>query len=839
MFLSPRFACQHLRAATMAPRGVLLACAALLLLPSPVRGAVQSWVAEQGAAWSSARWSNGFLAGDAAPQVVTPGPASVAALDGLGTSLDVSADGRVLVAGAPNRSPDSALFGAGQAFVFVYNGSSPPPPAADAQNPRGYTLGYTLIAGDAAPADGFGNDVAVNGDGSLVVVGANKAGAMDRGAVYIFTRCAGLVWTQTAVLYSPAPADFDTFGASVAVSADGRSIVACSPNHAFSTAKGDAVNATNAGQCYVFRLKSDGSWAFSATLQSDSPSSGDLFGGLDGSAALSSDGSTVLVGAPGAGLAFAFKRQRAQSLGSGGFSYATQDLVLPSPSSFGAGASQFGSMVALSSDGSVAVVGAPTDTCDSSSKCTASAAWQSGSVTAFVWNGTDADPAQRKFDSGSTFFAKTPAANASFGIGLAIAPTGPSDDPSYKWRVVVGASGAGLGPSMTLAGTVSTFLTKGSLLGTWDFEIALKEPFAVASNGNGFGYCVVLSDDGTLLTASAPYEAYVPSSGSNLLGAGALINFFNAAKAPPTRKSSASLSNLVACGAGVDAIMPTVEIQFKINGVDLSSMQAPANSNDAARATAAAAAAAAADAVKKAAITATKGLAFGTLSVDVARLRDSGTGVVLFLNQSYLSNYPDTRARRRVSVADRRLATSTLYADVVLTAASLTAANKLGVYVSDAAQQATLTTGFSTALGSSSVAALVARTGVSVSAVGAFPPVQPPEPAAAPPDSAWTVELISGLVAACVVAAALTIGSLFDARCACFWRACGMRTVEEEVASAGAGAGAATAKVAPEPMADRATRVAVASATSTTSAGSGASPTNAAAAAAAGEAAKA
>ncbi|MBK7404039.1 MAG: hypothetical protein IPJ41_05270 [Phycisphaerales bacterium] len=81
----------------------------------------------------------------------------------------------------------------------------------------GWTQVAKLVAADGASYDHFGCSVALSGD--VMVVGAQDKdlGGVDRGAVYLFERIAG-VWTQVASFADPDPQNDQHFGACVAVS---------------------------------------------------------------------------------------------------------------------------------------------------------------------------------------------------------------------------------------------------------------------------------------------------------------------------------------------------------------------------------------------------------------------------------------------------------------------------------------------------------------------------------------------------------------------------------------------------------------------------------------------
>ena len=187
-----------------------------------------------------------------------------------------------------------------------------------------------------APAqrDGFGNSVAVSG--STVVVGApyDDTGATSAGSAYVFDTASG---NLLRTLNNPTPADYDSFGYSVAVS--GSTVVVGTPD--------DDTGAWNAGSAYIFDVTTGN---LLRTLNNPTPTSAqlELFGD---SVAVS--GSTVVVGAPhddtgasSAGSAYVFDAATGSLL---------RTLNNPTP----AGYDLFGQSVAVS--GNTVVVGAPRD----------------------------------------------------------------------------------------------------------------------------------------------------------------------------------------------------------------------------------------------------------------------------------------------------------------------------------------------------------------------------------------------------------------------------------------------------------------------------------------------
>jgi hypothetical protein len=227
--------------------------------------------------------------------------------DVFGESLALSADGNTLAVAAPVE--DSAARGidgnqangagdSGAVYVFTRTGA--------VWSQQAYVKASNTEANDT-----FGDSLALSGDGSTLVVGAsnedsaatgvdgNQAsnGASAAGAVYVFTR-SGTTWAQQAYVKASNTAEFDRFGTSLAISADGDIFAAGArfeDSAAVGVNGGQADNsADNAGAVYVF-TRSGTVWAQQAYVKASNSGVSDNFGH---SLALSADGSTLAVSAP-------------------------------------------------------------------------------------------------------------------------------------------------------------------------------------------------------------------------------------------------------------------------------------------------------------------------------------------------------------------------------------------------------------------------------------------------------------------------------------------------------------------------------------------------------------
>ncbi len=263
----------------------------------------------------------------------------------FGSSVALSADGNTALIGAPRENG-----GAGAAWVFTrtdgvwdQTGTELTMPAEDSragdcgkETPQ-EEEGAGGQPGEEAGAEvcRFGMSVALSSDGELAVVGAPHA-FDNAGAVWIFTR-SGTTWTRGPELPDPESEGEARFGWSVAVSADAGTVLVGAPMWH--------------GRAWVFTRSESGWTAETAPL---SGGGGEGEGAFGRSVALSADGETALVGAPGngsaQGAAWVFKRSGADWSEASGTRLEGEDEGQEA---------HFGSTVALSGDGETALVGSP------------------------------------------------------------------------------------------------------------------------------------------------------------------------------------------------------------------------------------------------------------------------------------------------------------------------------------------------------------------------------------------------------------------------------------------------------------------------------------------------
>jgi hypothetical protein len=258
----------------------------------------------------------------------------------LGVGLALSSDGTTLVAGAPwskgptgaggayvfhassedawasTSTPTATLSNAGQAgddvragFAVAISGDGTTALVSDAGNPSGGgAYLYHASAEDAwmssstptailsdennNAAPGLGAALVLSDDGTLALLGAPFFGVSETGFVDVFHSSGEASWTSTSTptaTLTNSGGSADLLGFTVSVSTDGATALVTAPGaHSFR------------GAAYVFRASGEGAWASSSTPTATlTDSGGHPTDYLGIGAALSADGATALVGAPG------------------------------------------------------------------------------------------------------------------------------------------------------------------------------------------------------------------------------------------------------------------------------------------------------------------------------------------------------------------------------------------------------------------------------------------------------------------------------------------------------------------------------------------------------------
>jgi hypothetical protein len=309
--------------------------------------------------------------------------AGVRSGDRCGQAVALSADGSRAVVGCVEGDYSGVRLG--RAHVFARVGST-------------WTEEAVLMDSAGAAVDLFGAAVAISGDGSRIVVGApahSTAGLWYSGRAVVFARI-GSTWSHEAALSARVPAEHARFGRSVAIDATGNRVLVGGPGDGGSgTVRvfdrsgttwteraelrpwplttglrfGQSVALTPAGTVVLVGAPGDGpsgsarvfrwtgaAWVEEAALTASDPIT---LAGLGMAVAVSDDGTRALIGASGymtstsaprIGAAYVYRRVDGiwvQESRLNAFDRLTED--------------RFGASVALSSDGSVGVVGVPGD----------------------------------------------------------------------------------------------------------------------------------------------------------------------------------------------------------------------------------------------------------------------------------------------------------------------------------------------------------------------------------------------------------------------------------------------------------------------------------------------
>jgi phosphodiesterase/alkaline phosphatase D-like protein len=292
--------------------------------------------------------------------------------------------------------------------------------------------GMKLTGGGETGSGEFGDSVALSSNGNTALIAGFRDNAAT-GAVWVFTR-SGTTWSQQGAKLTASSGEETSggeFGRSVALSSEGNTALIGEP-----------------GDSFGFSSRHGGAWVFTrsgSTWTQQGPKlanpTGEIGNGEVGtSVALSSEGTTALIGGPGdngnAGAVWTFTRS--------GSTWTQQGEKLTAKEEIGEG--QFGFSVALSSAGSTAVIGGPGDNTD------VGAAW------VFTRAGTTWS------QLGEKLTAKEEIGAGQFGYGVALSSNGnmaliggPADNTNIgaAWAFThAGATWTQLGAKLTGSGEV-------------------------------------------------------------------------------------------------------------------------------------------------------------------------------------------------------------------------------------------------------------------------------------------------------------------------------------------------------------------------------------------------
>lgn len=365
-------------------------------------------------------------------------------------------------------------------------------------------VAHTTVTGDLAPAVGrvqgtagafLGYAVKLSADGNTLAIGSmanddaagNPDAAQASGAVQVFVREATTQWRQQARLKTSNAEELDFFGQSLALSADGNTLVVGAPgdDSAASAATPTPDNSLNdSGAVHVYRRSGD-AWALQAYLKAPAALPAEAFGNA---VALSGDGQTLLASAPGfngdRGAVHVFRPI------AGTWQHDATLLATDSDPYDG-----FGLTLAISHDGQRVAVGAGQEDGEGQGVSPAergNGANESGAVYVF-------DRASGAWSVPVYLKASNAQARDGFGTGLALSADGQ--------LLAVGAPFEGTDTQgvrhAANHGSGAVYLYRaGATSGQWTHEKFLKA--GRAGRTHALGFCVALSGDGTQLVATAP-----------------------------------------------------------------------------------------------------------------------------------------------------------------------------------------------------------------------------------------------------------------------------------------------------------------------------------------------
>ena len=252
---------------------------------------------------------------------------------GFGTSVAMASDTEIAL-GIPAAVAKGAP-GTGEVLLFTLSAGA-------------WSEVAKLTAGDATPGANFGISVGISGGGT-VVVGANEPGT-GKGEAYVFPYNAGTgAYSQQGVpLVASDGATGNGFGASVAISNDGKTVLVGSPGTASGSNSG-------AGNAYVFTYSSP-NWVQGAEFAAGDASAGAAFGSAVAISGTSGIGQIAVIGAPTAAAA-AGEAYIYSSMNSGSTSWEPSQAALTAGNA--AANANFGGAVAISEDASTILIGAP------------------------------------------------------------------------------------------------------------------------------------------------------------------------------------------------------------------------------------------------------------------------------------------------------------------------------------------------------------------------------------------------------------------------------------------------------------------------------------------------
>jgi FG-GAP repeat len=471
--------------------------------------------------------------------------------DFFGHSVAIAADGNTLVVGALledsgakgiqgnqvddcNALQSNCAAESGAVYVFIRDANG------------GWSQQAYIKASNTGANDHFGSSVALSNDGSTLAVGAPWEGsnaigingsdndlAVMSGAVYLFTRNTFGTWSQQAYVKASNTEADDRFGESIALAADGNTLVVGAPQEDSAVTGalvpysfGELNNSLlQSGAVYVF-VRNGIIWSEQAYIKASNTGDGDFFGYA---VTLSAAGDTLAVGAfeedsnatgidgndnslaSGSGAVYIFTRS--------GNTWSQQAYVKASNTGLG---DNFGASVALAADGNTLAVGASTESSNTTGvegDQNNDSAVESGAVYIFSRNSiTWSQQAYIKASNTGEF--------DNFGWSLALTADGNTLAVS---AVLESSDAVGInGDNNDLApasGAIYVFTRDGI---TWNQQAYVKA--SNTEDGDRFSISVALTANGNTLAVGAQEEdsnaTGISGNGNNLAsGSGAVYLF--------------------------------------------------------------------------------------------------------------------------------------------------------------------------------------------------------------------------------------------------------------------------------------------------------------------------
>ncbi|HEU4662739.1 MAG TPA: hypothetical protein VFS55_01780 [Dokdonella sp.] len=362
---------------------------------------------------------------------------------------------RVLVAGdTAFVSAPAPLARSGAVYVYHFDGAN-----------WVETQRITATQSPSAPpnwSDFFGWSLSLSSSGDRLLVGAPEMfNPMfgPAGGAYLFARGGDGTWSQVQDFASPAPLTLTWFGRAVALAGD--VVLVGEPSYNMSTEGGR-------GAVHAF-AESGGSWSLVQTIRaSDGQNMDDhFFGG-----AIASDGTTVVVGAPGADYSSsgAYPTGSVYVYGNAGGTFTEMQKLQADD---GADGDQFGYAVALS--GTQLLVGAPA--------ATIAANVHQGAAYVFDGSGASFEQAQKLVDDAGVAYDQFGQSVAMRGGVALVGMWSYNDEPGGT-------------PPPPKAGHVALFTADGT---TWSLAQTLNGGHG--SEGDSYGWDVA-TDGATLLVGA-------------------------------------------------------------------------------------------------------------------------------------------------------------------------------------------------------------------------------------------------------------------------------------------------------------------------------------------------